>query len=118
MFICPVGPVGQYAFFVRRVNEEGISLKDVWFFNMDEYLEDDGTYISQDSPLSFRGFMTREVYGKITPALLMPESQRVFPDPADPAKGDRLLEELGGADIVFGGIGITGTWPSTSPSRA
>lgn len=108
VFICPVGPVGQYAFFVRRVNEEGISLKDVWFFNMDEYLEDDGTYISQDSPLSFRGFMTREVYGKITPALLMPESQRVFPDPADPAKGDRLLEELGGADIVFGGIGITG----------
>ena len=89
VFICPVGPVGQYAFFVRRVNEEGISLKDVWFFNMDEYLEDDGTYISQDSPLSFRGFMTREVYGKITPALLMPESQRVFPDPADPAKGDR-----------------------------
>ena len=108
VFICPVGPVGQYAFFVRRVNEEGISLKDVWFLNMDEYLEDDGTYISQDSPLSFRGFMTREVYGKITPALLMPESQRVFPDPADPAKGDRLLEELGGADIVFGGIGITG----------
>lgn len=108
VFICPVGPVGQYAFFVRRVNEEGISLKDVWFFNMDEYLEDDGTYISQDSPLSFRGFMTREVYGKITPALLMPESQRVFPDPADPAKGDRLLEELGGADIAFGGIGITG----------
>ncbi|MFR5629273.1 MAG: glucosamine-6-phosphate isomerase, partial [Ruthenibacterium lactatiformans] len=43
VFICPVGPVGQYAFFVRRVNEEGISLKDVWFFNMDEYLEDDGT---------------------------------------------------------------------------
>lgn len=31
VFICPVGPVGQYAFFVRRVNEEGISLKDVWF---------------------------------------------------------------------------------------
>lgn len=49
------------------MNEEGISLKDVWFFNMDEYLEDDGTYISQDSPLSFRGFMTREVYGKIAP---------------------------------------------------
>ena len=93
VFICPVGPVGQYPFFVRRVNEERISLKNVWFFNMDEYLEDDGTYISQDSPLSFRGFMTREGDGKITPALLMPESQRVFPDPADPAKGDRLLEE-------------------------
>ena len=40
VFICPVGPVGQYPFFVRRVNEERISLKNVWFFNMDEYLED------------------------------------------------------------------------------
>ena len=108
VFICPVGPVGQYAFFVRRVNEEGISLKDVWFFNMDEYLEDDGTYISQDSPLSFRGFMAREVYGKIAPELLMPEEQRVFPDPNDLGRIPALIEELGGVDIAFGGIGITG----------
>ena len=108
VFICPVGPVGQYPIFVRLVNREQLSLRNCWFINMDEYLTDDGQWIAEENPLSFRGFMTREVYGKITPALLMPESQRVFPDPADPAKGDRLLEELGGADIVFGGIGITG----------
>ena len=27
VFICPVGPVGQYPFFVERVNRENISLK-------------------------------------------------------------------------------------------
>ena len=27
VFICPVGPVGQYPFFVERVNKERISLK-------------------------------------------------------------------------------------------
>ena len=108
VFICPVGPVGQYPVFVRLVNRDRISLKDCWFINMDEYLNDDGTYIDIDSPLSFRGFMRDNVYTKIDPELLMPESQRVFPDPADPGKVDRLIEELGGVDVAFGGIGING----------
>lgn len=38
VFICPVGPVGQYPYFVDMVNEQNISLKDVWFINMVEYL--------------------------------------------------------------------------------
>ncbi len=108
VFICPVGPVGQYPIFVRLVNQERLSLKNCWFFNMDEYLNDDGTYIGRESPLSFRGFMDRNVYGKIDADLLMDPAQRVFPDPADPEKGDKLLESLGGPDICFGGIGING----------
>lgn len=108
VFIVPVGPVGQYPIFVRLVNEEGLSLKNCWFFNMDEYLTDDGQWIPKEDPLSFRGFMERTVYSKIRPELVMPEEQRVFPDPNDPARGDKLLEELGGPDVCFGGIGITG----------
>ena len=38
LFICPVGPVGQYPIFVRLVNEKRLSLKDCCFINMDEYL--------------------------------------------------------------------------------
>ena len=108
VFICPVGPVGQYPIFVRLVNRDRISLKNCWFINMDEYLNDDDTYIDKESPLSFRGFMERTVYTKVDPDLLMPPEQRVFPDPADPGKVDRLIEELGGVDIAFGGIGING----------
>ena len=108
VFIVPVGPVGQYPIFVRLVNERRLSLKNVWFFNMDEYMTDENTLIDCDDRLSFRGFMDRNVYGRIDPALLMPENQRVFPDPQAPEKADRLLEELGGADICFGGIGING----------
>ena len=83
VFICPVGPVGQYPIFVRLVNREKLSLRNCWFINMDEYLTDDGQWIDQNDPLSFRGFMARNVYGKIDPELLMPEEQRVFPDPSD-----------------------------------
>ena len=108
VLICPVGPVGQYAPFTEMVNRERIDLRRVWFFNMDEYLDENDRYIDVQSPLSFRGFMEREVYGKINPALVMPEDQRIFPDPEHPEKTDALLEQLGGADITFGGIGING----------
>ncbi len=108
VFILPVGPVGQYPIFVEEVNSMRLSLKDCWFINMDEYLNDNNTYIDINSPLSFRGFMEREVYGKIDDDLLMPEKQRIFPDPVNIDHVDLLLKELGGADICFGGIGLDG----------
>ena len=72
VFICPVGPVGQYPIFVRLVKERNVSLKNCWFFNMDEYLTDDTEYIDMASPLSFRGFMEREVYSQIPEELNVP----------------------------------------------
>ncbi|MEG2349975.1 MAG: glucosamine-6-phosphate isomerase, partial [Hungatella sp.] len=69
VFICPVGPVGQYPYFVDTVNEKNISLAHVWFINMDEYLDDDRQWVPIDHPLSFRGFMERTVYTKIKPEL-------------------------------------------------
>ncbi|MCB7319088.1 glucosamine-6-phosphate isomerase [Lacrimispora sp. 210928-DFI.3.58] len=108
VFICPVGPVGQYPFFVELVNERGISLKDTWFINMDEYLDDDRQWIPMEHPLSFRGFMEREVYARIRPELVMPKEQRIFPDPNNTSYIPQLIEELGGVDIAFGGIGING----------
>lgn len=108
VMICPVGPVGQYPIFVRLVNQEGLSLKECTFINMDEYLTDAGKYIEEDSPLSFRGFMNREVYGKINADLLMLPKQRVFPDPDHPEKIEHLIASLGGVDLAIGGIGING----------
>lgn len=118
VFICPVGPVGQYPIFVRLVNERQLSLKSCWFINMDEYLTDDGAWIDESDPLSFRGFMNREVYGKIDPELLMPAEQRVFPDPTDLERIPALVEELGGVDIAFGGIGITGHLAFNEPDES
>lgn len=108
VLICPVGPVGQYPFFVDLVNEKKISLRDVWFINMDEYLDDSKQWVPMDHPLSFRGFMERMVYGKINPELVMPKNQRVFPDPNRVSYVPELIEKLGGVDAAFGGIGING----------
>lgn len=108
VFICPVGPVGQYPYFVSRVNQERISLKHCWFINMDEYLDDDKQWVPMDHPLSFRGFMERTVYSQIAPELNVPKEQRVFPNPEDLTRIPALIDALGGVDICFGGIGING----------
>ena len=123
VLICTVGPVGQYPFFVEMVNKERISLKNVWFINMDEYLDDEKKSIEETHPLRFRGYMNREVYGKIDEELLMPQEQRVFPDPENLDYIPNLIEKLGGVDICFGGIGINGhvafneADPSMSPEE-
>lgn len=108
VFICPVGPVGQYPIFVRLVKERRVSLKNCWFFNMDEYLTSDKEYIDKSSPLSFRGFMEREVYSLLPEELNIPFSQRFFPDPKNPNSVGDKIKELGGVDVCFGGIGING----------
>ena len=108
VFILPVGPVGQYPYFADIVNSERISLKSCWFFNMDEYLDDDRQWIDINHPLSFRGFMERALYSQILPELNIPPEQRIFPDPNAPERIPALIEQLGGVDICFGGIGING----------
>ncbi len=108
VYIVPVGPVGQYPIFVRLVNRDRVSLKNCWFINMDEYLTPDRRYVDSADRLSFRGYMEREVYGRIDPELLMPPEQRLFPDPAAPERVTRLVEEFDGVDAVFGGVGLNG----------
>ena len=108
VFIVPVGPVGQYPYFVTMVNEKNVDLKNVWFINMDEYLDDNKMWISSENKLSFRGFMDREVYSKIDQKLVMSKEQRIFPDPLNLEYIPKLIDKLGGVDIAFGGIGING----------
>ncbi len=108
VFIIPVGPVGQYPIFTRLVSEEQVSLASCLFINMDEYLTNDKQYLPLDHKLSFRGFMERNVYSKIPSHLTVPVGQRIFPDPNDPGKVQKLIDEAGGVDIAFGGIGING----------
>ncbi|MCW6660953.1 glucosamine-6-phosphate isomerase [Aerococcaceae bacterium NML201209] len=108
VIICPVGPVGQYPFFVKKVNEQQVNLRNTWFINMDEYLTDDKEWIDIEHRLSFRGFMKRNVYDLIESHLVMPENQRIFPNPQQLDEIPRIIAQLGKVDACFGGIGING----------
>ena len=108
VFILPVGPVGQYSRMARICNLERISLRNLWCFNMDEYLTDDGRWVPIDHPLSFRGHMRRSFLDLLDDDLAPPSEQVIFPDPHDPQKVPLAIEDVGGVDICYAGIGING----------
>ena len=118
VIICPVGPIGQYPIFANKVNERNISLKDCWFINMDEYLVGDDETIPYENPLSFKATMDRVLYSQVKEELLMPTSQRLFPEPRKEKEIDELFEMLGKVDLCLTGVGINGHIAFNEPPKA
>ncbi len=117
--IVPVGPVGAFDLLAAACNEQGQSLADLVVINMDEYLEADGlTFIPATDPLSFRGHMQRHFWDVLRPELAPPEEQRIFPDPRQPGHVPATIERLGGVDVCYGGVGITGHVAFNDPPAA
>lgn len=108
VLILPVGPVGQYPRLARLCNLERLSLRNLWCFNMDEYLTEAGEWIPMEDPLSFRGHMKRNLLDLLDAELAPPAEQVVFPDARDPQKPWLMMQDLGGVDACYGGIGING----------
>ncbi len=108
VMIVPVGPTDQYPIFARLVNQLNVSLKRVHFFNMDEYMMTPENPIDYNHPMSFHYRMETEFYKRVKPELVMPESQRHFPQPGKEKEFDELIEKLGGVDLCLGGLGING----------
>ena len=106
--ILPVGPVAHYKKLVEITNRERLSWRSVHTFNMDEFLDWQGRPIPVDHPLSFEGFMRREVFRKIDPDLRIPDSQCHFPHPFRPDEISEKIAEVGGIDACYGGVGYHG----------
>ena len=118
VIICPVGPIGQYPIFAKKVNERNISLKNCWFINMDEYLVENDETIPYKNPLSFRATMDRVLYSQVKEELLMPKMQRLFPEPKKEKEIDELFEKLGKVDLCLTGVGINGHIAFNEPPKA
>ena len=53
VMIVPVGPTDQYPILAKLVNQLKVSLKNVWFFNMDEYMLSPTEMIDSTHKMSF-----------------------------------------------------------------
>jgi glucosamine-6-phosphate deaminase len=106
--ILPVGPMPQYALAARTINAERLSLAHVHTFNMDEYASEDGVTAPVSWGGSFQRAMLDRFFGLIDPELRPPESQIHFPTTEALAGYSARIEELGGADVCYGGIGWCG----------
>lgn len=106
--IVPVGPVDQYPILANMLNQSQYSIRDVMLINMDEYLTDDDQWVDISHPLSFRGYMNRKFYDLLNPELAPSPENRICPDPNNVDAIQKLIDQRGGVDACFGGIGING----------
>ena len=114
LIITPVGPL-DYSYWARLCNEENVSCEPLVTMNMDEYIDGDGNYIAEDHPLGFRKFIKATLVDNLRPEL-RPEAANVrFPDPHEPGKTTALVESFGGAELCFGGFGVTGHFAFNDP---
>jgi glucosamine-6-phosphate deaminase len=107
-WILPVGPVAQYYRLVEICNRERLGWRNVFAFQMDDFLDWQGRPLPLEHPLSFEGFMRREVFDKLDAELRPLPEHLHFPDPFAPDVISEKIREAGGIDTCFGGVGYHG----------
>lgn len=117
-WILPCGPTGQYPLFAARVNRERISLRNVHVFHMDEYLDWQARPLPLQHPFSLEGWMRANFYAPVDPGLAVPEHQRHFPRLSYLDEMAEKMEQAGGADSMYGGIGYRGHIAYNEPPRS
>ena len=106
--ILPVGPTGQYSILADLLVKGDVSLAKCWFFFMDEYCDDNGHVLSVDHPLSFRRIAHELFLDKVAKHCQLNWEQMIFPNEDNIHKIPDLIEQVGGIDTCYGGIGIHG----------
>lgn len=111
--IVPVGPVGQYPLLAKLSQKAGVSLKNLTLIIMDEYLTDEGAWISSEDSLSFRGHIQRNLLDKLDTE---DQPEVIIPNPSDPQAVGVRIDKLNGVDVTFAGVGITGHLAFNEPT--
>lgn len=117
MVICPVGPL-NYSRWAELMNHEKTDGSALITINMDEYLDEAGSLISDSHALSFRRFMREGLFDHLEGNARVPPENIYFPSPDSPQHITRVIEKHGGADFCYGGFGLTGHFAFNDPPLA
>ncbi|MHA1803291.1 MAG: 6-phosphogluconolactonase [Promethearchaeota archaeon] len=115
--ILPVGPTGQYPILARIINEKRLSLKNCWFFFMDEYCSEDGRALPDTHPLSFKRIVKEMFFDYLHADIEIDEEKIIFPNEKNIKKVAKQIASLGGIDTCHGGIGIHGHVAFNEPQK-
>lgn len=108
VLILPLGPVPQFVKAAETINRRRITMHHVHTFNMDEYADEDGKTAPTSWKGSFQRTMFEVFFDRIEPELRPPLDQIHFPSSANITSYGEAIEELGGAEVCYGGIGWCG----------
>ncbi len=101
-------PWPNYSKIAERINREKISCHRIHTFNLDEYADQDGRIAPETWEFGFGHAFKKYFINKIDPALRPPEKQVHLLSDASFPDYDKILSDLGGADIAYVGPGWTG----------
>jgi len=101
-------PNPNYAYVAKTINDLKIPCHHVHTFNMDEYANEKGDSAPKTWKGGFRYWMYHDLFDRLDPALRMPEKQIHFPLKENVNDYSKMIEDLGGADVCYGGIGWCG----------
>ena len=108
VMIIPVGPTPQYKIAAQMINNLRIPCKHVCTFNMDEYADQDGNTAPLEWEGSFQRAMWENFFNLIDKDLRPPKNQIHFPTSKNISDYGKMIEDAGGADICYGGVGWAG----------
>jgi len=97
-----------YAWVALMCNRYRLDCHHLYTFNMDEYANQDGVIAPETWPLGFLYGMKKNFYSNLDPALRPPENQIQGPTNENFAHYGKMIEDLGVADVCYGGIGWSG----------
>ena len=101
-------PWPSYAKVAYLINKFGVSCRNLWTFNMDEYANEDGAIAPATWDFGFMHAFKKYFWAQIDPALRPPEEQVNGPTDENIDDYGKMIADLGGADICYSGPGWTG----------
>ena len=105
--IIPCGPGCWYRPFTDLVNQDRVSLKNLFVFHMDDCLDWQGKPLPKSHPYNFRNVMENLFYNPVDHELAVPEDKRNW---LTPHNIEEIREKIYSApvDITYGGWGQDG----------
>ncbi|MBN1834676.1 MAG: hypothetical protein JW820_02435 [Spirochaetales bacterium] len=122
--VFPTGPIFQYQLLADMVNALRIPLHHVHYFSMDEYADADGRDINPEWPGSFHYTINMHFISRLDPKLRIPAKQIHYPSSKNIDRYDDMILEARkepsakGANIVYGGTGLSGHYSFWDPHLA
>jgi 6-phosphogluconolactonase/glucosamine-6-phosphate isomerase/deaminase len=101
-------PHPQYIKVAYLVNKFRVNCSRLYTFNMDEWADEDGNIAPETWPNGFMYAMKNNFYNRLDKDLRPPEDNIQGPTNKNLKDYGKMIENLGGADVCYGGIGWSG----------
>ncbi|MBN2356673.1 hypothetical protein JXO59_11220 [candidate division KSB1 bacterium] len=101
-------PAPAYKHVARLINACGVDCRNLYAFAMDEYADENGNIAPEDWPFGFTCAMLNNFYYQIDEHLRPPRKNFVGFNNKNLHDYDKMIADLGHADICYSGPGWTG----------